>query len=175
MMQNAYSFADVVRDCRRLYPGRPIAMSPVHLISENGPFPGGPPQSPSDRPQDDPRYGTSFAAAWSVAVLAAVASERLDAICLFDAAGPRGMSDADGEVKPIGTVLAALGGRGGAPTRSATTSAPDEVAVLDVGEGARRTVLLANLGPTRRLATVSGLAAGERRVPLEPFAVTELR
>ena len=51
VMENTAAFADVVRDCRRLYPGRPVAISPVQLIGDNGPFPGGPPASPSDRPR----------------------------------------------------------------------------------------------------------------------------
>ena len=101
VMENAAAFADVVRDCRRLHPGRRVAISPLHLISANGPFPGGPPESVADRPQDDPRYDTEFAAAWSIAVLAAVASEGLDAICTFDAVGPRGVAHADGTVKPF--------------------------------------------------------------------------
>ena len=104
VMENAAAFADVVRDCRRLYPGRQVAISPVHLISANGPFPGGPPVSAADRPQDDPRYDTEFAAAWSIAVLAAVAGEGLDAICVFDAVGPRGVAHADGTVKPSATI-----------------------------------------------------------------------
>ena len=60
--------------------------------------------SVADRPQDDPRYDTDFAAAWSIAVLAAVAGEGLDAICIFDAVGPRGVAHADGTVKPSGTI-----------------------------------------------------------------------
>lgn len=160
IMENAAAFADVVRDCRRLYPDRPVSMSPVHLISENGPFPAGPPASPSDRPQDDPRYDSPFAAAWSVAVLAATASAHLDAVCLFDAVGARGVVHGDGRIKPVGSVLNILAGRAGQATRSATTSNPDEVAVLDIGAGASRLVLVANLRPVRRLATVTGWSAG---------------
>lgn len=160
IMQNASAFADVVRDCRRLYPGRPISMSPVHLISEDGPFPAGPPSSPADRPQDDPRYDATFAAAWSVAMLAATAGEHLDAVCLFDAVGPRGVVGADGRSKPVGSLLSALAGRAGEPTRSASPSGPDDVAVLDVGVGPSRLVLVANLRSERRLVRVSGWADG---------------
>lgn len=160
IMENAAAFADVVRDCRRLYPGRPISMSPVHLISDDGPFPAGPPASPSDRPQDDSRYDCAFAAAWSVAVLTSTASAKLDIICLFNADGPRGVVQADGRIKPVGSVLAALAGRAGQATRSASTANPDEVAVLDVGDDASRLVLIANLRPVRRLVSVGGWPTG---------------
>ena len=166
IMQNAYAFADVVRDCRRLYPDRPISMSPVHLISEDGPFPAGPPSSPADRPQDDPRYDSTFAAAWSVAMLAAAAGEHLDAVCLFDAVGPRGVVDAGGRSKPVGSVLFALTGRAGESTRSASTSSPDKIAVLDVGDGPSRLVLVANLRSDRRLARISGWADGRDNISI---------
>ena len=173
VMENAAAFADVVRDCRRLYPGRPVAISPVQLIGDGGPFPGGPPASPSDRPQDDPRYDTGFAAAWSVAVLAAVAGEALEAICLFDAVGPRGVAHADGTVKPVGTIIGELAGLGGQPTRTATVSDPDGVAVLDVGSTGRRTLLVANLRPRPRRARITGWPAGD--VTLDPYDVAVLR
>jgi hypothetical protein len=175
VMENAAAFADVVRDCRRLYPGRQVAISPVQLISDNGPFPGGPPVSPSDRPQDDPRYDTEFAAAWSIAVLAAVSGEALEAICLFDAAGPRGLARADGTVKPVGNIVGQITGRGGEPTRTAFTSDPHGVAVLDVGEGSRRTVLIANLRPVHRQARVDGWPGNAGTVPLEPYGGAVLR
>ena len=175
VMENAAAFADVVRDCRRLYPGRRVAISPVQLISANGPFPGGPPMSAVDRPQDDPRYDTEFAAAWSVAVLAAVAGEGLDAICVFDAAGPRGVAHADGTVKPVGTTLGQVAGRGGEPTRGATSSDSDGVAVLDVGDGPGRTAFIANLRPVTRAARISGWPGNVGTLTLEPYGVAVLR
>ncbi|CAN5486074.1 hypothetical protein BH24ACT5_BH24ACT5_13270 [soil metagenome] len=154
LMENAGAFGEMVRDCHRLYPDRAVVLSPVHLISEDGPFPNGPPASPGDRPWDDPRYDTPFAASWSVAMLAAIARQRADAVCLFDAFGARGVLAADGTPKPSATVLSALAGRAGHPTRSADVSHPDDVAVLDVGEDADRRVVVANLTDERQLVHV---------------------
>ena len=128
-----------------------------------------------DRPQDDPRYDTDFAAAWSVAVLAAVAGQELDAICIFDAAGPRGVAHADGTVKPVGTTLGQVAGRGGEPTRGVTSSDPDAFAVLDVGDGPRRTVFIANLRPVTRAARISGWPGNVGTLTLEPYGVAVLR
>ena len=58
--------------------------------------------------------------------------------------------------KPVGDTLGHVAGRGGEPTRGATSSDPDGVAVLDVGDGPRRTVFIADLRPVTRVARISG-------------------
>jgi D-apionolactonase len=162
VMQNAVALGEVVRDCRRLYPGRAIAISPLELIGEAGPYPSGPPRSSADRPQDDPRYDGPFAAAWAVAALAALAAERADAVCLFDASGARGVVHADGRPKPVAAVLAALAGAGGQTARIARIARPDDVAVLDVGEGPSRRLLVANLRDRHQDVAVSPFEPGSR-------------
>jgi D-apionolactonase len=145
VMQNARAFAEVVADCRRLYPGRSVAVTPVHLAAAAGPYPAGPPESEDDRPQDDPRHASVFGAAWAIAALASLARATTDSVTLFDGIGPRGVISTNGSRHPVGSVIAMLGGLHGRPVRSADVSTPDAVGVLDVEGPDGRVIFVANL------------------------------
>lgn len=145
VMQNAGAVGDVVDDCRRLYPGRAVAVTPVHLAAAEGPYPSGPPQHDDERPQDDPRHASAFGAAWAVAALTGWSQVGAESVTLFDGFGGRGVLDSGGELHPVGAILAALGGRHGADVRPAEASDAGAVAVLDVDGPDGRVVLVANL------------------------------
>lgn len=158
MMENVTSVGDVHRTIRRFAPGRSIVVSPVTLQAR-----------PIER--DDPRQSSSFAAAWTVAYLAALVEHGAEAVTCFETVGPAGVIDASsGTLRPVGHVLAAVGGFRGASARLVRSSAPDAVAAFGLTDGRRALVLVANL----RAVSTDVIMPGERTpVRLGPHAVLQ--
>src|SRR5262249_53831415 len=78
MMENVTSVIDVHRTIRRFAPGRSIVVAPVTLQ-----------QRPAER--EDPRQTSPFAAAWTVAHLAALIEHGTEAVTYFENIGPAGV------------------------------------------------------------------------------------
>jgi hypothetical protein len=158
MMENVTSVGDVHRTIRRFAPGRSIVVSPVTLQPR-----------PIDR--DDPRQASSFAAAWTVAHLAALVEHGAEAVTYFETVGPAGVIDAtSATLRPVGHVLAAVGAYRGASARLVRSSAPDAVAAFGLTDGRRAQVVVANL----RAISTEVMFPGERTaVRLAPHAILQ--
>jgi hypothetical protein len=156
MMENVTSVGDVHRTIRRFAPGRSIVVSPVTL-------------QPRPIVHEDPRMASSFAAAWTVAHLAALVEHGAEAVTYFETVGPAGVIDAaTAALRPVGQVLAAVGAFRGASARLVRTSEPDAVAAFGLTDGRRAQVLVANL----RAVSTEIIMPGERSpVRLPPHGI----
>ncbi|QHC58332.1 hypothetical protein [Rathayibacter sp. VKM Ac-2760] len=144
----------VVRDARALASGRRLHIGPITLGARmnavsTSPFDPGDPDI--DRagygPQHlagatDPRQTEPALAAWLVGSLSALAVPSVDSLCYFEQWGPRGV-DAGGAPTAAGAVLEWAAALAGAPRLE--VEAPG-LAALGAVVGARRVVLLGNLG-----------------------------
>jgi D-apionolactonase len=147
---------DTVTCARRIAEGRPVAVGPVGFKPRfNAVATSAPVQAPAGALPGsvDPRQASVFGAAWTVGTLAALAGA--DALLLYDAAGRRGIAEADdaephpsfpaapGAPYPLWAVLAALGPLAGGWVRR--TGSPPGMPALAVQSGRDGLLLLANL------------------------------
>jgi hypothetical protein len=165
----------VVENAVRIAAGRPLHVGPVTLArrfnavaTTASPGPEAEAAAAVDTLQD-----TAFAAAWTLASVAALSAPGVTSLCFFETVGPRGVLRPDGHPTPAGAVLQNLALQQGRALLD--VDVPDGVAALAVAQGDGVDTLLANLGPEPRTVAVGRSAGPARRVPLEPWAVTTLR
>jgi hypothetical protein len=165
----------VVENAVRIAAGRPLHVGPVTLARRFNAVAttAGPGSEAEAAAAVDSLQDTTFAAAWTLASVAALSAAGVTSLCFFETVGPRGVLRQDGRPTPAGRVLqelALLQGRA-----LLAVEAPDGVAALAVAQEDRVDALLANLGPEPRTVAVTGSSAGTRDVSLEPWAVTTVR
>lgn len=137
MAQNAWGIIDVVAFARHLYPGLDIVLSPLDLLGQNGPYPAGPQTEGGSPANEDPRQRTAFAAAWTVAALAAMARCQAASATLFELCGPRGVMTQDGSLYPVGRVLEVVAQHADRPLLPVRTHDEQRLAALafDTSDG----------------------------------------
>ena len=168
-----------VRTARSMMGGGPVGVAPLSLRPHLNPDLHGeePPVPPGDLPaRYDKRQGTVFAAAFTLACIAALAEAGADIATLHEAAGWGGLVGAQhadlpppplppGVPYPAFDVLAALAGTGGAARRSVTAAVGIAALAVERPDGIR--LLLANLEPSERTVEVvrpEGAAPGPAQV-----------
>jgi hypothetical protein len=92
LVENTTSLGWIAETIRAFAPDAPLALSPVTLRA---------------RPDADSRQTTSFAAGWTLGLLAAAAEAGFARLTLFELEGPAGVMEA-GRPFPVGRVLADL-------------------------------------------------------------------
>lgn len=170
-----------VRTAAALADGKPVAVGPVSLKALFNPDQVGPelPPPPGGLPaRYDARQVTPFAAAWTLASAAALASAGAIALTLHETAGWAGlvagaqaglpaMPVEPGTILPVGHAVAALAGM--ANDELLEVEAPPSIHVLaGRGEAGRMRLLVANLGADARRVTVS---VGRRAAEIAAAAV----
>jgi D-apionolactonase len=165
----------VVDNAVRIAAGRPLHVGPVTLARRFNavattarPGPDAEAAAAVDSLQD-----TAFAAAWTLASVAALSAPGVTSLCFFETVGPRGVLHPDGRPTPAGGVLQDLAlcqGR-----RLLAVEVPDGVAALAVVEDDGVDTRLANLGPEPRTVEVRLSAGPARTVRLAPWAVSTVR
>ena len=108
----------------------------------------------------DPRHHARFGAAFALGYLAAVAPFGLLAWTPAAGAGPRGV-DVDGELSPLGRLLAELAPAAGRPVRAVRVDDPERCAALAAGDA----LWLANLTD----GTLPVRLDGGRTIALAPY------
>ena len=93
--------------------------------------------------EDDPRQDGAFAAAWTLGVAAQIATAGLAVWTPAGLTGPRGLLRADGSLRPLGAVVAALAARAGQPVLEADVDPAGKQARLVFADQ----TLIANLTP----------------------------
>ncbi len=158
--------AQQVASVRRYFPGKPLVVSPVTLKPRFNPVATGtaPAIPPGELPpQVDPRQCSLFAAAWTLAMIKALAESGADSMTFFETTGWRGVMETDagstlsakfpsipGAVFPLYHVLADVGEFAGGETVRTESSDPLNVVSLCLQAGPRRRLLLANLSAKPR-------------------------
>jgi D-apionolactonase len=140
----------------RTFASLPAAVSPIAL------------RLPS--PLTDPRHSTQFAAAWTLASVAALSRGGADSLTYFETTGPRGI--VDGIPYPVHGVFAGLAGWSDAELVALHTSDALAVAGLACRLGETTALALANLTDEPRevqVRSADGRASDNRR--LQPHEV----
>jgi len=145
MMQSPQALVDIAAFIGRIYDGLAVSLSPVDLIGVDGPYPAGPERSDGSPPNVDPRLWTDFAAAWTVAAVAAMTQAGINSVTLFDLTGSRGLLASDGNLSPVGTLLAALAPLAARPSTAVVSSDPDRCCALAFTGAPVTTIVVANL------------------------------
>ncbi|MCB8879368.1 hypothetical protein ACELLULO517_03915 [Acidisoma cellulosilytica] len=98
---------DILRTAKTTFPGQRFQIGPHTLgarFNPNATTPEG-----LSRPADaDPRQGDSIAAAWMLGMLAGYADDVIDTMSFFEAQGPRGLMDAEGQPTPAAALFKRL-------------------------------------------------------------------
>lgn len=163
---------------RRYFPGKPLVVSPITLRPRFNPNATGPAPTvpPGELPsQVDPRQLSLFAAAWTLAMIKALAESGATSVTFFETTGWRGVMETTagsplpakfpsvpGAVFPLYHVLADVAEFAGGEVVSSLSSDPLAVALLFLRRDARRRLMLANLSPTPhhvRLNEFSGIVS----------------
>lgn len=154
VMENTDAQADAVRTAAAFGGGVPVAVGPITLRPRTSPW-----ASPDELPMSvDRRQALPFAAAWTVASLAALLEGGAEAVTWFELAGWRGIAQggADppndafpavaGDVFPVHAVFASLADRTGPVLQVSVSPAhvSQVAAVAFEVIGGRRRVLVAN-------------------------------
>jgi hypothetical protein len=126
----------------RLGTGRPVHVGPVTLRPRFNAVAtaGGGGAAGTDELQAGP-----FAAAWTLASIAALSLDGVASLCYFEPSGPRGICDAHGRLYPVGELLRLLAGLKGAPVLAAGPDGP--VTVYPVGTPGDLQLFVGNLSP----------------------------
>jgi hypothetical protein len=163
--------AHQVISVRRYFPGKPLVVSPVTLRPRFNPNATGPaPDIPPGElpPQVDSRQVSLLGAAWTLAMVQALAESAVDAATFYETIGWRGVMETldgspipsrfpsiAGAVYPLYHVLADVGEFAGGEVHRTVSSQPLAVASLLLACGVRRRLVVANLGSlSRRIAFV---------------------
>ena len=158
--------AHQVASVRKYFPGKPLVVSPITLKPRFNPNATGPdPVVPPGElpPQVDPRQLSLFAAAWTLAMIKALAESGADSATFYETTGWRGVMEAQagstlpkkfpsiaGAVFPLYHVLADVGEFAGGEVVRTETGDSLNVATLCLRAGQRRRLLLANLSTEPR-------------------------
>ncbi len=162
--------AQQVASVRRYFPGKPLVVSPVTLKPRFNPYATGPeaPVPPGELPpQVDPRQLSLFGAAWTLAMLKALAESGAESVIFYETTGWRGVMETEagstlpekfpsiaGAVFPLYHVLADAGEFAGGEVLRTDTGDPLSVASLFLKAGKRRRLMLANLSAELRVASL---------------------
>ncbi len=138
LMENVDPQETVVASTRLLYPGLPVAISPVTLLPRFNPHaaPG------VEGIPIDPRQADDFAAAWTLGSVARLAQGGAASVTYYETVGPRGIV-IDGVPTPSHELFALLAGWQGAQLLDVEVGGP-RVFALGLSLDRRRTLLLAN-------------------------------
>ena len=169
--------AQQIASVRRYFPDKPLVVSPVTLKPRFNPVATGPaPAIPPGElpPQVDPRQLSLFAAAWTLAMIKALAESGTDSVTFYETTGWRGVMETEagstlpakfpsiaGAVFPLYHVLADVGEFAGGEVLPTESSDPLNVAALCLQAGQRRRLFLANLSAEPRrtsLKSFDGIA-----------------
>ena len=181
--------AHQVASMRKYFPGKPLVVSPITLKPRFNPNATGPnPVFPPGElpPQVDPRQLSLFAAAWTLAMIKALAESGTDSATFYETTGWRGVMETEagstlppkfssipGAVFPLYHVLADVAEFAGGEVVRTESSDPLSVASLLVRAGQRRRLLLANLSTEPRLVSLQNfdgiVLALQRRFEGFPF------
>lgn len=191
LMETLPAQAETVASAVYLAGGKPVAVSPITFKMRHNPNAMGEPCL-SLAAQTDPRQHGPFGAAWTLASLKHLTLSAASSLTYFEAAGPLGLMDADGEPYPLFDVFREVGALKDAVVVGSISSHPLEVEGLALAHGTDEQLLLANLTAQPQVVWVERLAhlgrrglngvqdtpvSGEapNRVMLEPFEVTVLK
>jgi hypothetical protein len=161
--------AQQVHAVRRLWPDRSLVVSPVTLRPRFNPVATAPepPPAPGDLPASaDPRQMSLFGAAWTLAMIAALAESQVEAVTFYETTGWLGVLAGDtgsslpglfpappGSVFPLYHVFADLAEIPNPRVVPLALPPPTPAAVLLLESPRQRVLLVANPGPDRlRLA-----------------------
>ena len=165
--------AHQVNSVRRYFPGKPLTVSPVTLRPRFNPNATGPaPAVPTGElpPQVDPRQLSLFGAAWTLAMLKALAESGAGSVTFYETTGWRGvMETAAGSpipekfpsvpaaAFPLYHVLADVGAFSGGEVLRTEASEPQAIASMLLRAGDRRRLLVGNLSPVPRRVVCEGI------------------
>lgn len=165
VMQTFEALRHVVASTRAIYGDKPYRIGPSTIAMRQNPYGSRTKDNPAGRripmANADPRHNGAFGAAWTLAYAATVAPAGLEVLTLSTLSGPFGLVAADGEPRPLASVLTWLGALAGEDLVAVVTSRPDAV----LGLAAKARLLLANITPE---AQAVALPAGGRIV-LPPY------
>lgn len=153
--------AQQVTSVREYYPDKPLVVSPITLKPRFNPVATGPEQAVSvgELPPDvDPRQLSLFGAAWTLAMIKAVAEAGADSVTLYETVGRRGVMETEtgstcpekfpsipGTVFPLYHVLADVGEFAGGSVVLTESSDPLAIASLLLQKDKRSRLIVANL------------------------------
>ncbi len=155
--------AQQITCARQYFPGKPLVISPITLKPRfnavaTGPEPPAPPGELP--PQVDRRQTSLFGAAWTLAMLNALAEAGADVVTFFETVGWRGVMEVEsgppipeqfpslpGAAFPLYHVLADVGEFEGGQALAVESSHPLSIAAMALSRDRRFRLLLANLGP----------------------------
>jgi len=165
--------AQQVLSVRTSFPDKPLVVSPVTLKPRFNAVATGPERDILKGelpPQVDPRQVSLFAAAWTVAMLKALAGSGANSVTFFETIGWCGVMEAisgsilpekypsiPGAVFPVYHVLADVGEFAGGEVLSTESSDPLTIVSLLMQSGKRRRLILANLSNQTRVARIQNL------------------
>jgi hypothetical protein len=162
VMETLQSLPFITRSVRAIIGGARYRIGPAAIGMRDNPYGARLNPNPSGgritMTDADPRQRGLFAAAWMIGYAAAVADAGLDALTLGALAGPFGLVEPDGRLRPAFHAARALARLAGQAARPATSSEPSAVLAVCGGD----TVLVANLTGERQRCRVPGLVALER-------------
>lgn len=158
--------AQQVRSARRYFGGVPLVVSPITLRPRCNPMAADPEAAPPRAglpPQVDPRQMSLFGAAWTLAMLAALAPAGVEALTFFETTGWRGVMETEtgpplpaafpsvpGGVFPLYQVLAGVADWAGGEVLEVGTEPDSGVAALALRRHGRMALWLASLTPEAR-------------------------
>jgi len=179
--------AQQVAAARQHFGDVPLAVSPITLRPRFNPGAGGPESaSPPDElpPQVDPRQSSLFGAAWTLAMLAALAPTGLESLTLFETTGWRGVMETEsggplpakfpsipGAVFPLYHVLADVGEFAGGEVLGVHAAPAHALAFMGLRKADRTAFWLANLTEEPRRVRIAGLPGAVRWRRLDETSV----
>jgi hypothetical protein len=161
LVENVGSLRALAETARGFAGGAALAISPVTLRARVDPRP-----SPSGPPlTDDPRQAAPFAAAWTLAFLAAAAEAGFASLTFFELLGPRGVMDEE-KAFPVLHALADVAAVKDAFVLPSRSRRPERVQVLALRAPGLVRLFLANATAEPHPVRVDGLPGRLSRAPL---------
>ena len=165
MVENLGSLRSMADTAKGFAGGVSLGISPITLRARTDPRPASS-RDPEEPPlTDDPRQATSFAAAWTLGLLAAAAEAGFDALTFFELSGARGVTRA-GVAFPVLHALADVAALPAAVVLPARSRRPERVQVLALRSGGHARLFLANVTAEPHPVRVEGLGRKARRTAL---------
>jgi hypothetical protein len=162
IVENLASPRRTAETLRSYSDGAPLTLSPVTLRPRRDSTPASWRAAGEAPFTDDPRQPTSFAAGWTLGLLAAAAEAGFAGLTLYELAGPRGVMDGGGAF-PVLHALADVAGLPGARVARAKPRRPERVQALGLHSGGRARLFLANVTSDTHPVRVDGLTGAARR------------
>jgi hypothetical protein len=165
ILESVSSLRALADSMRGFAGGASLAISPITLRARQDPRPLAS-RDPSEPPfTDDPRQATPFAAAWTLAFLAAAAEAGYASLTFFELMGPRGVMDEE-KALPVLHALADVATLEGAFILPSRSRRPERVQVLALRSPGHARVFLANVTADPHPVRIDGLAGRLVRAPL---------